>query len=372
MHRLVRPLGSVLFVFSLVLLYANPASAQSELKAFLYNPSRSRAVLTYPYAKPPETLEYKTILFFEGKEIPDGTHKLSYTVRSGGRTLRQGDINITAKDNQFRAEAALDKPYPEADAVDWRIETGGSQPIVGQSPLRYSRFRGRVRYRDPQLHQAAYINLISTFWDQPGDIYVPVDEDGSFDAMVPARVYAIVNVNSLGYSYNTMERWAWDYDLTRSREDEFTIGRTEIYGMRAFNIPAGMLRTVVVLFRPSALTRILHFDADRDGLVQGEERKKTAEAMKQSSTAIAPVLAAGDIKAWFNGESVPVVQVTHVPEYDGGGVWQSQYVVQLSLPAGVAVHPWNEVRIEVESTEELNGKKIVDWGQGSVGFSYAR
>jgi hypothetical protein len=143
-------------------------------------------------------------------------------------------------------------------------------------------------------------------------------------------------------------------------------------GVRAFNIPAGMLRTVVVLFRPSALTRILHFDADRDGLVQGEERKKTAEAMKQSSTAIAPVLAAGDIKAWFNGESVPVVQVTHVPEYDGGGVWQSQYVVQLSLPAGVAVHPWNEVRIEVESTEELNGKKIVDWGQGSVGFSYAR
>jgi hypothetical protein len=98
-----------------------------------------------------------------------------------------------------------------------------------------------------------------------------------------------MNVNGTGYTYDSMERWAWDYDLTHDREDVFTIGRTELYGIHAFNVK-GVARTVFVTFRPSARSRILPFDADGDGLVSDVEKKKMVEAMKDSPTVIGPKL----------------------------------------------------------------------------------
>jgi len=110
-------------------------------------------------------------------------------------------------------------------------------------------------------------------------------------ALLPSRVYSVINVNGAGYKYDAMERWGWDYDLTRDRVDEFAIGRTEIYGMRAFDLN-GPLPTIFVMFRPTALSRLLRFDADGDGFISDDETKATLAAMKDSPTVIGPELEA--------------------------------------------------------------------------------
>jgi hypothetical protein len=111
-----------------------------------------------------------------------------------------------------------------------------------------------------------------------------------------------------------MERWAWDYDLTRDREDVFTIGRTELYSIHAFNIVGGP-RTVFVAFRPTALTRVLRFDTDGDGWVSDEERKAMLAAMKSSPTVIGPELRAADVTVWLDGVEQKIAQLDRVPEY---------------------------------------------------------
>ena len=163
-----------------------------------------------------------------------------------------------------------------------------------------------------------------------------------------------------------MERWAWDYDLTRDREDEFVIGRTELYSIRVFGIIGGP-RTLFVSFRPSALTRILKFDKDGNGLVEGSERDATKEALKHSFTAIGPELKPENIKVWIDGKLHPVINLTQIPEYDGD-FSQVQYLFQLYPADGRLYGASHEIKIEVESEEELNGRKIRDWGQGSVGY----
>jgi len=139
-----------------------------------------------------------------------------------------------------------------------------------------------------------------------------VGGDGRFDALLPSRVYSVINVNGAGYKYDAMERWGWDYDLTRDRVDEFAIGRTEIYGMRAFDLN-GPLPTIFVMFRPTALSRALRFDADGDGFISDDETKATLAAMKDSPTVIGPALEAADMKVWLNGNEEAIVRVDRIP-----------------------------------------------------------
>jgi hypothetical protein len=175
-----------------------------------------------------------------------------------------------------------------------------------------------------------------------------------------------MTVNGAGYKYDAMERWAWDYDLTRDRLDEFTIGRTEIYAMRAFDLNAP-LPTIFVMFRPTALSRVVRFDADGDGRLSDAETKAMMVALRDSPTAIGPELAAADVRVWLNGNEEPIVRFDRIPEYDGD-FWQVQYVLQIfpkvRPPRGV----WHEIKVEVRSKEQVRGRDVIDFGQGSVGF----
>ena len=241
-----------------------------------------------------------------------------------------------------------------------------NQPAIkGQVPLRWSRFRGRLQYEDGRW-RPSYILLYPNGFNSLPSIYIPVAEDGTFDVQVPSRVYAVMNVNGAGYSYDAMERWAWDYNLHGDREDLFTLGRTELYAMHAFDIQ-GPISTVFVAFRPTALSRVLAFDADGDGWVQGEERKAMTAAMKDKPTVIGPELEANDVKVWLNGKEERIVQFNRIPEYDGE-FWQVQYLLQIFPTPRPARGVWHEIRVEVRSGEKLRGKEVVDFGQGSVGF----
>jgi hypothetical protein len=222
-----------------------------------------------------------------------------------------------------------------------------------------------VEYLDGRW-RSTYAELHPEGFASKALFYVPIGDDGRFDALIPARVYSVINVNGAGYQRDAMERWAWDYDLTRDREDVFTIGRTELYSIHAFNIVGGP-RTVFVAFRPTALSRVLRFDADGDGSVSGDERKPMIEAMKLGPTAIGPELQAADVTVWLNGVRQKIAQFDRIPEYDGD-YWQVQYLLQLLPQPRVAFGMWHEIKLEVRSKESLRGSEIVDFGQGSVGL----
>jgi len=213
--------------------------------------------------------------------------------------------------------------------------------------------------------------LIPLRWGDPGQIQVPVATDGSFDAFVPARVYAILNANGGGYLFDSMERWAGTYDLTHDREDHFDIGRTEIYGLRAFDIIGGP-KTIYLFFRPSSLSRIMRFHGSEEGVLNADEKVRMVEALKSSPIAIAPELTAQNVKVWFDDQPLAVAQLNQIPEFDDGA-WQANYIVQCPPPSDqISKNVWHHIRVEVESQESLRGKKITDFGQSSVDVLWPR
>jgi len=334
------------------------------VEAMLYNPPLDEVPWKDLDKPEPVVRKVEPSLVLNGRGLTDGTYRVSYHIESGEKSLYAGTSEIKAVFGVFELVAALSRKYPEATGVSYELK-GGTRAIRGRAVLSWSRFHGQVKYLDGGW-RSTYAELHPNGFASQALFYVPVLDDGNFDALVPARVYSVINVNGSGYSRNSMERWAWDYDLTEDREDVFTIGRTELYGMHAFNIVGGP-RTVFVAFRPTALTRVLQFDTDGDGQVSEKEREVMVEAMKQTPTAIGPELEATDVAVWMNGVPQKIAQFNQIPEYDGE-FWQVQYLLQFlpeqQLPYGV----WQEIRIEVRSKEKLRGKEIVDFGQGSVGF----
>ncbi len=265
----------------------------------------------------------------------------------------------------FELITRLSRKYPEATRVSYELAGAEGTTVRGRAALRWSRFRGQVKSLDGGW-RSTYAELRPNGFASQALFHVPVGDDGRFDAQIPARVYSVINVNGAGYSRNAMERWAWDYDLTRDREEVFTVGRTELYGMHAFNIVGGP-RTIFVAFRPTALSRVLQFDADGDGQVSKKEREALGEALKQNPTAIGPELEAADVAVWMNGVPRKIAQFNRIPEWDGG-YWQVQYLLQFYPDEQVPFGVWHEIKIEVRSKEKLRGKEILDFGQGSVGF----
>ena len=353
-----------LYVF---LILSGIAFADVTVRAYLYNPEKDSVVLTYPYAHENNRIELYPQLVITGTGISDGEFQLNYSIESGGTKLYSGSFTVKAINGFFAQEVKLDKLYPSAERVSWELKEQNTAPISSVATLKWSRFHGKVKFLNPQDKSDAYIDLIPINFHAPGEIFIPLDKDGHFDIMVPARIYRVMNVNSMGYSYNAMERWAWDYDLTRDREDEFVIGRIELYSIRVFEVVGGP-RTLFVAFRPTSLSRVLKFDKNGNGLVEGSERDATREALKHSFTAIGPELTAENIKVWIDGKLHPVIHLTQIPEYDGNGINQVQYLLQVDPMDGRLYGASHEIKIEVESEEELNGKKIRDWGQGSVGY----
>lgn len=337
------------------------------LSAYLYNPTVDEITLKYPFADEIQARQLEPTLVIQGNGLPDRAYSLVYRIMSQQEVLYEGNTEVTVRNGWFELEDKLKDKLPNAEGVSWELFADGASFIKGESPFSWSRFHGKVKYLSG-LWRSTYIDLIPLNWRAPGLIKIPVADDGSFDARVPARVYAVVMVNGTGYNYDALERWAWDYDLTRDREDLFTIGRTELYSMHAFGIVGGGLPTIFVAFRPTSVSRVLQFDVDGGGL-QEEERKKVMTAMKesQSPTVIGPELEAQDVKVWLNDKEQKVVQFNQIPEYDGE-IWQVQYLLQIFPDEKPARGVWHEIKVEVRSKEKLDGEEIVDFGQGSVGF----
>jgi hypothetical protein len=351
------------------ILFATSAFAESTVSAFLYNPKADKMVLKYPYDKPTETMSIKPMLSLVGRDLPNGSFTLAYRIEAGQKVLDEGTAGIRIENGWFESGIELKQNYPNAKGVSWELSRPNAVSIKGYAPLAWSRFHGRVKYLDGHW-DSTYIDLIPVTWRAPGEIMIPVAQDCTFDAMVPARVYAVVNVNGAGYKYNSMERWGWDFDLTKDREEVFTVGRTELYGMRAFDIKGGPPNRLLVLFRPTALSRLLKFDADHDGILNASEWKAMLAAMKDSPTVIGPELKADNVKVWLDDKPVRIAQFNQIPESMGDGVWQVLYLLQLQIvePSGLQRGVWHEIKLEVESQEELRGKKIMDFGQGSIGY----
>jgi hypothetical protein len=333
--------------------------------AYLYNPPVDEIALRYPYKDEEETVQLKPSLVLTGNGLPNGSFPLAYRVETSRKTVERGETKADVVNGWFETRITPKNKFPNATGVSWNLSTHDRPPISGKAHLSWSRFRGQVKYHDEKW-RSTYIDMRPVTWGSPTNFTVPVSDDGHFDALVPSRVYAVVNVNGTGYGYDALERWAWDYDLTRDREDMFVIGRTELYGMRAFDINGGP-PTIFVMFRPTSLSRILRFDNDADGLVQGEDRKTMVKAMKESSTVISPELTTDYVKIWLNGQKEEVIQLNQIPEYDGDH-WQAQYLAQIFPEHKPARRVWHEIRVEVRSKEELHGKEVVDFGEGSVGL----
>jgi len=346
------------------------ARATPTVEALLYNPTVDALVQKYPYNKPAETVSLKPKLSLVGSGFPNGGFTLDYRIEAAGKTVARGSIDGKVMFGLFEVGAELKEKYPQAEGVAWELAAPGKESIKGYAPLSWSRFHGQVKYRDG-LWNSTSINLVPTGWGAPSVMDVPVADDGTFDALVPSRVYMVVRVDGTGYQYNSMERWAWDFDLTRDRKEEFIIGRMELYGMRAFGIKGGG-RKLLVLFRPTTLTRLLKFDANQDGVLSDSEKDALGPAMKLSPTAIGPELKAEQVKVWVDGKPLPVLQFNQIPEVSSDGAWQVLYLLQVIPESSVYTSIRHEVRLEVESQEELRGKRIVDFGEGSVGFDLNR
>jgi len=338
------------------------------MEALLYNPPVDKVTETYPYKREPKTVDLLPTLVFSGRGLPEGNGTLTFRIEAREKTLFDGTIKVSVgKGGILIQKLTLRDRYPEATQISYELASANGIVAKGRVPLRWSRFRGEVRYQDGGWR--------STFIELHADLslpsfHVPVPDSGRFDVLLPSRVYSMVNVSGTGYAYDSLERWAWDYDLTRDREEVFTIGRTELYSIHAFDIKGGP-PTVFVTFRPTALSRVLRFgvlpNPNGSGPTMDANAQKMMAAMKESPTAIGPELEAQDIAVWLDGEQQTIVQFNKVPEYDGD-VWQVQYLLQFYPGQRPQPFVWHEIKLEVHSKETLRGNQIVDFGQGSVGF----
>jgi hypothetical protein len=311
-------------------------------------------------------------LALRGDGFVDGKYQLSYSIESKGKQLFSNAAAVNCQFGRFNFEVELAEKYPAAELVSWKLVGPNGNAQQGISSLGWSRFHGRVRYRKGGW-QSTYIELVPISWSKPGIIEIPVADDGTFDALVPARIYAVLNVSGGGYEYDSMERWGWDYDLSHDREDLFTVGTTEIYGARVFQILGGPSQMLFVFFRPSSIGRIHRFDANGDGIMSDSENRAKYDALKDSPTAIGPELTADDVKISIYGVSLKILRLDLIPEAQGDGRWQVDYLVQCLIPKELEhadlPRTWRpEVKIEVTSHEMLRGQPVTDFGESSVGL----
>ena len=92
------------------------------------------------------------------------------------------------------------------------------------------------------------------------------------------------------------------------------------------------------------------------------------EALKKSPVAIGPELTEKNVQVWLDGKKQKITQFNMIPESSSMDMWQVQYLIQIAPQKGLTRGSWHEIEVEVESEEILKGKKIIDFGQGSVGL----
>lgn len=336
-----------------------------EVQADLYRPSEPVLVQVYPPANLDERTPLKPILHLYGKDLRAGKGRLEWQVRAGKRTLLHGVKDFTIKGTVLEDSQELGDPCPSADRVTWSLVQDG-QTRQGVAPLRWSTFSGRVDFADGRPRPVYILLNPVSFHGSP--FTIPVHADGTFRAQVPARSYAVANVNSAGYAIDTLERWAWDFDLTTDRTEAFRVGRTELYGMKAFCLLGGS-DTVFVTFRPSALTRLLQHRADPKAGPRDPATMAVLSAhMKLDPMSLAPNLSMAGVKIWLDGQPQTPADLARIRECGPDGGDQSLYVLQFRPRTPVTRGVHHEVKVEVESQDVLNGSLVTDFGQGSAGL----
>ena len=341
-----------------------PLGAQ-EVLAGLYRPSAPVLVQKYAPAHLDERTPLWPVLHLYGRGFRAGKGSLEYRLLAGKRELKRDRLEVEAPGEVFERSLELKEAFPGADRVAWTLQMGGGS-WKGVAPLSWSRFSGRLDYVDGRL-RPSYVSL-HPYTFGGCEFLVPVGEDGRFEAQVPARVYAVANVNGAGYAVDAMERWAWDFDLTKDREEVFRVGRTEIYGMHAFCLNAPTT-TVFVTFRPTALTRFLQHVADPAAQPKDQATMAvTMEHLRLDPMAIAPDLKREAVKVWLDGAPQAVSDLSRVVETNCQGINQTLYILQFTPKTRPARGVRHEVKLEVQSRDVLQGKLVEDFGQGSVGL----
>jgi len=342
-----------------------PSLWGQEIQAGLYRPSAGALVMKYPPAVLDQRIPLEPTLHLYGRGFKAGRGVLEFTLLARGKRIHRGRVELDEPGEVFERSVKLTDPFPGADRLTWTVRLG-KETWRGEARLRWSRFSGRLDYVDGRP-RPSYIDLHPVTF-VGGNFTVPVREDGSFAAQVPARVYAVANVNGAGYSVDAMERWAWDFDLTADREENFRVGRTELYGMKAFCLLAPT-STVFVVFRATALTRILQHAPERDARPKDDHTMgRIVEHLKLTPMAVAPELARENVKVRLDGVAIPVSDLSRVVETSGQGIDQTLYLLQFTPPQRPARGVRHEVLVEVESRDMLHGELVTDFGQGSAGL----
>ena len=340
------------------------ALSAQEVQAGLYRPPEPALVMVYPPAKMNERIPLKPVLHLYGRGFPKGKGSVAFRIMAGAKELHRGEGKVEVPGAAFELPMELDEACPGADRVEWKVDLG-QDTWHGSAPLRWSRLSGKVEFVDGRL-RPMYLDLHPFTFSSV--FTVPVKADGSFDAELPARSYAVINVNGAGYSIDAMERWAWDFDLSRDRSEVFKVGRTELYGIHTFCLLGGV-KTVFVVFRASALTRILQHRADPGAAPKDAATMSLLkEHLKIDPMAIAPDIPKAKAHVWLDGVAYPVSDLSRVVETDQGGVNQTLYILQFLPDQRPSRGVRHEVKVEVESQDVLDGRLISDFGQGSAGL----
>jgi hypothetical protein len=96
--------------------------------------------------------------------------------------MHQRSLSVKVEDGWFEKEIELPTRFPKAEGVAWELSAPGATTVKGHAPLTWSRFRGRVKYHQSPWH-SSYIYLIPVIWGAPGELHIPVADDGTFDAL---------------------------------------------------------------------------------------------------------------------------------------------------------------------------------------------
>ena len=182
------------------------AFSEPVVNAYLYNPEVDEISLRYPFREEVESKKLEAILVLSGSGLPDGPFRLVYKIQRDGKTLYEEASIAEVHKGWFEREFRLKRKFPEAQGVSWEFLSKGASALKGYAALKWSRFQGQVEYLSGEW-RSTYIDLIPVKWGAPGRFKIPVSDDGSFETLVPARAYAVVNVNGTGCGNDALERW---------------------------------------------------------------------------------------------------------------------------------------------------------------------
>ncbi len=152
-----------LITLAAVVGWVDSAWAAVAVEAFLYNPTSTQITLKFPYNKPAEEMPLKPSLALSGTGFRDGAYLLRYVIEGAGAKLAVGTASVTVQNGWFRQGIELKAGLPTAKSVTWELSAPEATLQKGSAPLSWSRFRGKVKYRDGKS-RSSYIDMQPEGW----------------------------------------------------------------------------------------------------------------------------------------------------------------------------------------------------------------